>query len=88
MEFPDAEEHARVILEAVEGDNQTALENVYVLRAFGFSEEYCCRIEALLTPTGVSARCRFDGSDFRAWLVELADDCAATETPEEFFKRL
>jgi hypothetical protein len=50
MEFPDAEEHARVILEALEGDYQTALENVYVLRAFGFSEEYCCRIEALLTP--------------------------------------
>ena len=52
MEFPDAEEHARVILEALEGDYQTALENVYVLRAFGFSEEYCRRIEALLTQQG------------------------------------
>ena len=52
MEFPDAEEHARVIIEAVEGDYQTALENVYVLRAFGFSEEYCRMIETFLTPKG------------------------------------
>jgi len=50
MEFPDAEEHARAILEAVKGDYQTALERIPVLRLFGFAEEYCRRLEILLTP--------------------------------------
>jgi len=52
MEFPDAEEHARVILEAVEGDYKQALEHIHVLQHFGFSEEYCRRIEELLTQQG------------------------------------
>jgi hypothetical protein len=52
MEFPDAEEHARAILEAVEGDYRQALENMPVLRLFGFSEDYCQKLEALLTPQG------------------------------------
>jgi hypothetical protein len=49
-EFPNAEEHARVILEAAKGDYELALERVRVLRSFGFSEQYCRRIEALLKP--------------------------------------
>ncbi len=53
-EFPDAEQHAQAILESVKGDYKQALEHVNVLRAFGFSEEYCRRIEALLTPQGES----------------------------------
>jgi hypothetical protein len=53
-EVPDAEEHARVILEAVRGNHKLALERVQVLRSFGFSEDYCRRIEALLTPKGES----------------------------------
>jgi hypothetical protein len=53
-DFPDAVEHAQAILEAVEGDYKQALEHVQVLRAFGFSDEYCRRIETLLTPKGES----------------------------------
>ena len=49
-DFPDAEEHARVILESAKGDYTKALEHVQALRSFGFSEEYCRRIEELLTP--------------------------------------
>ena len=37
----------------VVGERQ-ALEHIQVLQHFGFSEEYCRRIEALLTPKGES----------------------------------
>jgi hypothetical protein len=53
-DFPDAEEHAQAILEAVEGDYKQALEHIQVLREFGVSDDYCRRIEALLTPKGES----------------------------------
>jgi len=29
-----------------------------------------------------------DGSDFRTWLIELADECAAAETPEDFLRQI
>jgi hypothetical protein len=53
-EFPDAEEHARAILEAARRDYKLALVFARSLRSFGFSEEYCHRIEALLTPKSES----------------------------------
>jgi hypothetical protein len=48
MKFPDAEEHARAILESARGDYQTALDRMPVLRQFGFAEDYCRELEALL----------------------------------------
>jgi hypothetical protein len=48
MKFPDAQEHARAILESARGDCQTALDRVPVLRQFGFAEDYCRKLEALL----------------------------------------
>jgi len=48
MKFPDAQEHACAILESARGDYQTALDRVPVLRQFGFAEDYCRKLEALL----------------------------------------
>jgi hypothetical protein len=49
---PDAEEHARAILEAVKGDHKLALERIQLLKLFGFSEEYCRKVGALLVAGG------------------------------------
>jgi hypothetical protein len=49
--FPAAEEHAAAILEALEGDYQTALEYMPVYRD-EFGETYARRLAALLTPQG------------------------------------
>ncbi len=49
--FPDAREHAMLILEAVHGDYRLALEH---LPAFHdeFGLNYCRRLEWLLSPKG------------------------------------
>jgi hypothetical protein len=49
--FPAAEEHAAAILEALEGDYQTALEYMAVYRD-EFGENYARRLATLLTPQG------------------------------------
>jgi len=49
--FPDPEEHAAAILEALKGDYRKALEWLPVYRD-EFGETYVCRLAALLTPAG------------------------------------
>ena len=52
-EFPDAREHAIVILEAVDGDTSIAQESVMALAASGtFTVEYCQRLLYLLSSHG------------------------------------
>lgn len=49
--FPDPEEHAAAILEALKGDYQKALEYLPVYRD-EFGENYARRLATLLTPQG------------------------------------
>ncbi len=49
--FPDPEEHAVAILEALQGDYQKALEYLPVYRD-EFGETYARRLAALLRPAG------------------------------------
>ena len=49
--FPDPEEHAAAILEALQGDYQKALDYLPVYRN-EFGEEYARRLAALLTQAG------------------------------------